>query len=79
VTGEALAADLRTAMERLHWGLRDLVAAAAGYGDVGAVSDVELHLLSGCHLTTPQSTVLVATLNDALMSAHDAFRIVCPA
>jgi hypothetical protein len=78
VTGGALADKLQTAMELLHWAPRDLVAAAAGYGDVGTPADVELHLLSGCQLTPPQSSVLVATLNDALMAADDPFRVVCP-
>lgn len=79
MNGETLAAAMREAMAHLHWDLRDLFVSAFGYGMVGNESDVGRHLVTGSHLTCAQSSVLVATLNDALIAIGDPFRVVCPA
>lgn len=76
MTEQPLTGTMVVAMERLHWGLRDLVTSALQFGNVGTETEVGRHLAFGDRLTTHQVAVLVATLNDALMSVEDAFRVV---
>ena len=71
-----VAAAMSEAMARLHWSLRDLFVAASSYGSVGAELDVGIHLRTGTQLTGAQAGVLMATLNDALFSVQDPFRVV---
>ena len=75
MSGATSVADMRQAMARLHWELRDLFVAAIGHGNVGTETDVARHLRTGTHLTCPQASVLVATLDDALMTIGDPFRV----
>ena len=65
----------RVAMNKLHWGARELYLASFAYGNVGDENDVRLHLVTGDHLGPAGRSVLTAALNDALIDRGDPFRV----
>ena len=67
--------SVHTAMERLHWDLRDLFIATLQYGNIGTEADLRKYLDTGDHLTPAQRGLVVATLNDGLLIQGDPFRI----
>ena len=72
---EQLADKVRDAMEILHWELRDLFINTFAYGSVGTEAQVAEHLSTGNTLNAAQAAVIIATLNDALLSINSTFRV----
>ena len=75
MSDDRLAGKVQDAMTILHWELRDLFINTLAYGSAGTEAQVAEHLRTGNTLNAAQAAVIIATLNDALISIDSTFRV----